>query len=78
MYRLNAVHVPLAFLSNADALTAGLIPTAFLGLVYLGLLGILQIAEADTRDQTVSVVLVGTGSLLGMLVFLISMLFVWY
>jgi hypothetical protein len=77
MYRLQSVHVPLAFLSNADALTAGLIPAAFLSSVYLSLLALLKIIQADTPDQTVSLAIKVTGVVLGMFAFVIPMIFLW-
>src|SRR5258708_1133471 len=54
MYRLQSVNVPLAFVSSADALTAGLIPTVFLGLVDFGFLAILQLMRAVTSDRKAS------------------------
>jgi hypothetical protein len=77
MYRLRSVNVPLAFLSNTDALTAGLIPAAFLSLVYLSLLALLKIIQADTPDQKVSVAIKVTGVVLGLFAFVIPMIFLW-
>ena len=77
MYRLQSGSVPLAFLSKADALTAGLIPAAFLGFLYLGVLAILRIMQADTPGRTVSTVITVIGALLGMFAFLIPLLILW-
>jgi hypothetical protein len=77
MYRLQSVNVPLAFLSSADALTAGLIPTVFLGLVYFGLLAILHIMRADTPDRRASGIITWIGGLLGLFVVLIPILVLW-
>jgi hypothetical protein len=77
MYRLQSINVPLAFLSNADALTAGLIPTVFLGLLYLGFLAILRIIQVDTPGRTVSTVIALTGGLAAMFAVLIPILVFW-
>ena len=77
MYRLQSINVPLAFLSNADALTAGLIPATFLGFLYLGFLAILRIVQADTPGRTVSTVITAIGALLAMFAFLIPLLVIW-
>jgi hypothetical protein len=77
IYRLQSVNVPLTFMSNADALTAGLIPATFLGLLYLGFLAILRIMRADTPGRAVSTVITAIGALLGTFAFLIPLLVIW-